>query len=140
MMSFCKKLFFIFIKSFFNTCNKMTHNAGIYVTINEGYGPDPFIITAQSTPKMPIRENWMNGPTRSNFTGCGSAGWNADKAPCASCGNGQQGSRICNACRTGASISADCGGNTCGWQTPLPPAQEHAKHAKHTKHANIFYF
>ena len=108
----------------------MSNNAGIYVTIDEGYGRDPFI----NVPSRPIRENWMNGPTRANFTGCGSAGWNAGKAPCASCGGGQKGSRICNACRNNANMSQNCGGNACAWQPPVVAPRESA-----TK-PNVFYF
>lgn len=95
---------------------KMSNNAGIYVTIKEGYDREPFINNEGF--KKPIRENWMGAPTRSNFTGCGSAGYNQGKPPCASCASGHDGKRICNACRNNANSSAICGGNACAWQPP----------------------
>ena len=103
---------------------KMSNNAGIYVTLDEGYGvsnrgqrnnPADHM---QEGFKKPIRENWMGAPTRSNFTGCGSAGYNQGKAPCASCASGHDSKRICNACRNNANSSAICGGNACAWQPP----------------------
>ena len=94
----------------------MAHTCGKFVTLNQGYASSP-----EQNKEIIIRENWMNGPARNNFTGCGGAGWNAFKAPCSQCKDtGRYGGRICNACRTNATISKDCGGNACAWQqTPF---------------------
>ena len=135
---------------------KMSNNAGIYVTLDEGYGvsnrgqrnnPADHM---QEGFKKPIRENWMGAPTRSNFTGCGSAGYNQGKAPCASCASGHDGKRICNACRNNANSSAICGGNACAWQPPIasaaaPQYQDQTQTfnpliVQRPSHQPIFYF
>jgi len=109
----------------------MSNCGGKFQTINQGY-------KGSADSEITIRENWMNGPTRANFTGCGSAGWNAGKAPCTACdSDSQYGSRICNACRTNANISSDCGGNACAWQ----PATNYIAQSNPTStKQSAFYF
>lgn len=88
------------------------YKCGKLVTLGKGYQSSP-----ESNKEITIRENWMNGPTMKNFTGCSGSGWNQDKNPCSSCDvNSQYGSRICNNCRNIPSISNNCGGNACAWQ------------------------
>ena len=96
---------------------------GSYNTLNTGYAKLVAVPDAKKKETF-IRENWEGAPTAANFTGCGGAGWNAFKSPCAKCngrdsgdsGGGSSGSRICNDCRTRANISNNCGGNACAWQ------------------------
>ena len=128
----------------------MSNHARIYVTMQEGYDQETFINnngyareTFINNPSAPIRENWMGAPTRSNFTGCGSAGHNQGKAPCAACASGQAGKRICNACRNNTKPSPICGGNACAWQ---PPTNQYARDSESASpesrppHQPIFYF
>ena len=62
-----------------------------------------------------VKENWMGGPVRNNFTGCGGPGWNANKPPCTQCYLNGQGSRWCNQCSPQNQITKAAGGNPASW-------------------------
>ena len=105
----------------------MSNIYGTYITLPYAYGSLPghpgYKETYEQSSKQSdqsyftnIREDWMNGPTRSNFTACGGAGWNQGKPPCEACGGTDQvGSRMCNLCQPQSIIRPAAGAQPASW-------------------------